>query len=118
MDLIEHTKGAIRLAEASASSLSDAVLRVEGMSSAKVRHLLNNLVKFEGCRYLEIGCWKGSTLISALLNNRPQYWAIDNWSEYGGPRDELLRHCREILGEEPALIDRDFVSFDPRELGI
>src|SRR5215207_3690610 len=44
---------------------------VPGMSSPKICNLLNALVARmdPGERYLEIGCWRGRTLLSAALNN-------------------------------------------------
>ena len=34
-------------------------------------------------RYLEIGTWKGTSLCSAMCNNKITCVAIDNWSEFG-----------------------------------
>ena len=44
---------------------------IPGMSSPKVCNLLNGLVARmdEGERYLEVGCWRGRTLLSAALHN-------------------------------------------------
>lgn len=71
------------------SNLTDEILHIEGMSSKRVRHLLNNLCK-QAANYLEIGCWKGSTLISAVYNNIDlNIYAIDNFSEFGAPREAL-----------------------------
>jgi hypothetical protein len=90
------------------------------MSSQKVRHFINNVTNFKGCRYLEVGCWKGSTLISALYKNPSiRYWAIDNWSEYTGeeskmphPRDELFKNFKAILEKEPEIIEEDSLQVD------
>lgn len=63
------------------SKLDAEVLKIEGMSSPKVRHLLNNLCN-ESVGYLEVGCWKGSTLISAAYKNDALIWAYDDFSEF------------------------------------
>jgi len=44
---------------------------IPGMSSPKICNLLNALVaRMEpGERYVEVGCWRGRTLLSAALNN-------------------------------------------------
>ena len=63
------------------SSLGESVLDLEGMSSPKTRHLLNNLCN-QASGYIEIGCWKGSTLISAAYGNKTPIWAMDNFSEF------------------------------------
>ena len=84
------------------SKLNDEILALEGMSSNKVRHLLNNLCSKPGTRYLEIGCFKGSTLVSALYGNN--HWvekavAIDNFSEFGGPREELHNNIKNHIAD-------------------
>ena len=87
--LIEHVRKSIRKATIGVSKLSGEALAVEGMSSSKVRHLLNNLCNLKGTRYLEIGSYKGSTLVAAVVGNEEtlvRASAIDDFSQFGGPR--------------------------------
>jgi hypothetical protein len=84
------------------SRLTEDVLNVEGMSDARMRHLLNNI----GGRvrtYVEVGCYHGSTLIAAAHGN-PDLFAlgIDNfsedfppWNTRGGPREQLGDNLRK-----------------------
>lgn len=98
--LIQHIQQSIVKAEGGDSSLPKNVLALEGMSSAKVRHLLNNLCSLPRTNYLEIGSWKGSTWIAALYNNSSSISsaiAIDNWSQFSGPKDQFIRNCRVFL---------------------
>jgi len=67
--LIEHVKKSIRNAYIGDSKLNNDILMLNGMSSSKVRHLLNNLCALPEASYLEIGVWQGSTFISALYQN-------------------------------------------------
>lgn len=54
--------------------------QLQGLSSPKVRHLLNNLVS-GATSYLEIGCYLGGTLGAALCGNQHVYAvAIDDFS--------------------------------------
>ena len=97
---IEHVQNAIERADKRISSLNAGPLALPGMSSSKVRHLLNNLCSLPETNYLEIGVWKGSTFISALQNNQKTISsaiAIDNWSEFEGPKAEFKRNCRRFL---------------------
>jgi len=58
------------------------------MSSPKVRRLLNLLCEKSGTRWLEVGSWKGSTLVSALYGNSDTIIdavAIDDFSEFQEP---------------------------------
>ncbi|WP_349318026.1 hypothetical protein [Chitinophaga sp. MM2321] len=63
------------------------------MSSPRIWHLLNNLV--QGA-YLEIGTWKGSTLIAALYGKQIRATAIDDFSQFGGPHKEFLANTANL----------------------
>ena len=59
-----------------------AYYNVEGLSSARVRHFLNNLCSQEGAVYLEVGVYAGSTFCAAVQNNdMVAAYANDNWSQ-------------------------------------
>lgn len=64
---------------------------MDGMSGYKYRKFINLLIsKIDNPRYLEIGSWKGSTLCSAISNNVVSATAIENWSQFDGPKDEFI----------------------------
>lgn len=74
-----------------AGHAGEAVLRIAGMTGVKTRHLYNGLVRrlaaaVQGrrLRYLEVGTWGGSSLLSSLHGNEASVDAvvIDNWSEF------------------------------------
>ena len=55
---------------------------VLGLSSDKVRHLLNNLCSERGTVYVDVGCYMGSTLFAALYKNSAvKAYAIDDYSD-------------------------------------
>lgn len=87
--LIEILKQSITRAEAEQSKIptdsssQDNPLSLQGMSGKKTRHFLNNLCSNECVRYIEVGLWKGSTLCSAMYNNKMTCMGIDNWSQFG-----------------------------------
>lgn len=100
--LIDHVKLCIEQADAGKSNLTQDILNIDGLSSSKVRHLLNNLCTLPNARYLEIGVYRGSTFISALYNNTNNLLdaiAIDNWSEYGCQKDIFYNNCIHYLKE-------------------
>lgn len=101
--LIQHVKDAYNKAETLQSKLTPEVLELLGMSGWKVRHFLNNLCSLPDAVYLEIGCWQGSTLVSALYENNllKDAIAIDNWSEFGGPRNECLTNIAHFIPNAP-----------------
>ncbi len=103
--LVSIVEGAIACAYRARSGIPDSsdVLWMRGMSSHRVRHLLNRLCAHGPMGYLEVGTWTGSTLCSALYGNQAaEGVAIDNFSEFGeqlDPKRELLANL-ERFGPE------------------
>ena len=94
-------------AENHISKITDDIIQMEGMSGTKTRHFYNNLLNTEDARYLEIGTWKGSSVCSAMCNNKATVVCIDNWSEYGGPKREFLINFEKFKGENDAIFIED-----------
>ena len=73
--------------------------RLLGFSGICFRHLMNNLCSYsDGVNYLEVGVFKGSTLISSVYGNETvlnEVHAIDNFSEFTG--DDLMSHPKNEL---------------------
>lgn len=98
--LVGVTDYAIKEATELRSPLIQAVLDIDGMSSPKVRHFFNNIVRVVGnARYLEVGLWKGSTFISALYGNRYKYAVgIENFSQWNETsREECFKNLKNLL---------------------
>lgn len=106
------------------SALPETVLSMEGMTGRMTRHFYNSLIRrvadFKGdgklVNYLEVGTWKGSSLISALHGNKKRTVAtvVDNWSEFNGPRDEFKDNVARLLDDETkkklTVLDQDCFS--------
>lgn len=89
---------------------------IEGMSGARYRHFINHLIRNLGrCNYLEVGSWMGSTLCAAIHGNAVHAVAIDNWSQFGGPKHAFLANLDRFLTPEVTVgfLEGDFraVSF-------
>lgn len=74
------------------SKLPMELYALDGMSGFMTRCLYNNICSIKGVRYLEIGCWKGSTLCSSFYGNHGSFIGIDDFSEFGENREELLNN--------------------------
>lgn len=119
--LISHVKHSIMNAKRMKSKIDNpAILEIDGMSTSKTRHLLNNLCSLPNSSYLEIGVWKGSTWISALYNNYKEIneaAAIDNWSQFGGPKEAFTANCKTFLfNNKYKFIDLDSFQLNPLTL--
>ncbi len=100
--------------------LTDSVRYMHGMSGKKFRYLLNNLMAtVPDPRYLEIGSWSGSTACSAICNNAGQITCIENWSHFGGPRDQFNANTAAVLNDniKLTLIEKDFREVDYSAIG-
>lgn len=104
-------------AENNISKITDGIKTMEGLSGLKTRHFYNNLLNFEDSRYLEIGTWKGSSVYSAMCSNKATVVCIDNWSEFGCPRDEFLQNFNTYKGQNNAtFIEEDCFKVDVSQL--
>lgn len=108
-----HIENAFENAEKNISKITNDIISMEGMSGIKTRHFYNNLLNIEDARYLEIGCWKGSSVCSAMCGNKATVICIDNWSEFGGPKTEFLVNFEKFKGENNAsFIENDCYNVD------
>lgn len=102
----------VSYANTDTTKLSHKALAMPGMSSVKVRNLLNKAVSYPDSKYLEIGVWNGSTLYSALYKNSPHYAvAIDNFSEFGGQKQRFLDNMSDV-NVPFTFLDQDCFSVD------
>ena len=71
---------------------------VRGMSTENIRFLFNEIVKRIGGTYLEVGIWRGCSLLSAALWNSARCIGIDNFSEFNyGPDGKFDERPEEEL---------------------
>jgi hypothetical protein len=94
---------------------------IDGMSGKKYRYFINTLVKnVNNAAYLEVGSWAGSTLCSAVHGNKVRAVAIDNWSQFGGPKDLFFSNLKSFMTAETRVhvIEGDFREVDYENIGI
>ena len=60
---------ALELSDSGISKISEREREIFGLSSDRLRSLLNNLCSKPDTNYLELGVYKGATLVSALYGN-------------------------------------------------
>lgn len=84
------------------SKINNDIIKLDGMTGTKTRHFYNNLLNFADARYLEVGTWKGSSVCSAMFGNNATVLCIDNWSEFGGPKNEFINNFEKFKGRNNA----------------
>lgn len=135
--MVSHVDKSIENALASISKLTDELTiysfdskapipeseKIRGFSGYKFRHLMNNLCNMDGANYLEVGVFRGSTLISAVYGNEKtlgEVHAIDNYSEFAEgadvhPRDSFNMYKNLYLPDTKEIIqfhESDCFEFD------
>jgi Methyltransferase domain len=119
-DLASHVNKSFLLALAETSEIDEALLTIEGMSGKKYRRFINNLIRsLKDTKYLEVGSWAGSTLCSAINGNSVCATAIDNWSQFGGPKDKFLENLNRFQTPKAYVnfIEEDFRKVDFSAIG-
>jgi hypothetical protein len=112
-ELRQHIETAFEKAKRNESKITTGILNMQGMSGIKTRHFYNNLLNRDDARYLEIGTWKGSSVCSAMCENKATVVCIDNWSEFDGPKNEFLINFNTYKGENDArFIEQDCFTVD------
>ncbi len=110
---ISHINASVENAEKKASKLLPEILTIEGYTGHKTLHFYNNIVNFPDCRYLEIGTYNGSSTCAALSGNSITATCIDNWSEFGGPRDACISNIEKYKGNScVSFIENDCWNVD------
>jgi len=72
---------AISLADKETSKVANLnVLQVYGLTSSRIKHLIHNLVDNPNTNYLEVGVYRGSTIIVAAVSRCNSCIGIDNFS--------------------------------------
>ena len=121
-NLIFYLERAAALSEVFVSSLTNEFLNMEGMSTEKTRHYLNNVcstIKFSSDtkNYFEVGCAGGSTYISSnFKTNLDSSYVCDIFTDKKcgstGAAD-FINNCQEYLGAPPEnLLNQDCFSLD------
>ncbi len=80
--------------------LATLLNEIPGMATENKLMLLNLAVRHldRGEVYVEIGCWQGLSLAGGAKNNpMAKIYACDNFSQFGGPKDQLQRTIHNYL---------------------
>jgi hypothetical protein len=65
----EYIEACLELADSEQSKITERERRIFGLSSTRLRHFISNICAQPNTKYLEIGVYKGATLLSAAVNN-------------------------------------------------
>jgi hypothetical protein len=62
--------------------------------------------------FVNVGVWNGFTLLSGMVGNRDKLCiGVDNFSEFGGPREQFLRRFNEHKSPKHLFYDIDYREY-------
>ncbi len=92
------------------SKLSD----IPRMSTFAIGAIINRTVSemARGSCFVNVGVWNGFTLLSGMTGNpHKQCIGVDNFSEFGGPKEQFLRRFNEMKSEEHHFYEMDYREY-------
>lgn len=124
MNYKNHIESCIEYANLLVSKLPMEILNIQGMSSYKVRHLLNNICRIPNCNYVEVGTYEGSTFCSSIYQNNINATCIDVWHREQGSlsKSKFFDNISKLILKNDQMqstykiIDKDYFSLDLSEI--
>ena len=92
------------------SRFEEVLEMVPGLARANNLALLNVAARCldEGESYVEVGTYRGTSLVSAMLGNDGDFVALDDWSLGDGSRERLEANLERFgLQERPTILEGD-----------
>lgn len=92
---------------------------VTGMSTPAYANIINTICRSmsEDQLYLNIGCYQGFTLLSGMINTRCRVIGIDNFSQFGGPKQQCLANFNKFARENTEFHDVDYREYLANHVG-
>lgn len=113
--IVKHVINSLNKANTFKTKLPKDIFNLEGMSGVKTRIFYNEISSLPDTVYFEVGSWKGSSLCSSGYGNSAKLYCVENWSMWGGPRDEFQKNTQKF-GLNPIVFEEDFNTFDPSQI--
>ena len=94
--------------------LKNILLKIDSMSTYAIGHIVNQVCKklSNDQIYLNIGCWKGFTLVSGMVDTNCKVIGVDNFSQFKGPKNEFYKNFENYQNKERHFFyDEDYKVF-------
>ena len=82
--------------------LKKELLEIDSMSTFAIGYIINKICQKlnENENYVNIGVWKGFSLIAGMLNTNCKVYGNDNFSQFGGPKEEFTKKFNSLKDEK------------------
>ena len=82
--------------------LKKELLKIDSMSTYAIGYIINKICQKldKDENYVNIGVWKGFSLIAGILNTNCLVYGNDNFSRFDGPKEEFTKKFNLLKNEE------------------
>jgi len=82
--------------------LKKELMKIDSMSTYAIGHVINKICQKlnNDENYVNIGVWKGFSLIAGMLNTNCSVYGNDNFSQFDGPKEEFTKKFNLLKNEE------------------
>ena len=82
--------------------LKKELLKIDSMSTFAIGYVINKICQElnDNENYVNIGVWKGFSMIAGMLNTNCNVYGNDNFSQFDGPKKEFVRKFNSLKNEE------------------
>jgi hypothetical protein len=86
---------------------------VTGMSTPAYANIINTICRSmsEDQLYLNIGCYQGFTLLAGMIDTKCRVIGIDNFSQFGGPKEQCIRNFNKFARDNTQFYDVDYREY-------
>lgn len=91
-----------------------SISQVPKMSTLAIGGIINRCVKFlpKNQSFVNIGVWNGFSFFAGLLGNEDKTCiGVDNFSEFGSPREQFLNRFNSLKGPNHSFYDIDYEQY-------
>ncbi len=92
----------------------EEICKIPRMSTFAIGAIINLIVSnlSERESFVNVGVWHGYTFLCGLINNsKKKCIGIDNFSEFGGPREEFIGRFNEMKSNTHEFYDMDYNEY-------
>ena len=93
--------------------LRKELIKIDSMSTYAIGYIINRICKSlsKNQLYLNIGCWKGFSLVAGMINTQCNVIGIDNFSQFNSPKDEFFQNFQRLKKSNHFFFEQDYEKY-------
>ena len=93
--------------------LRKELIKIDSMSTYAIGYLINRICKnlSKNQVYLNIGCWKGFSLVAGMINTQCKVIGVDNFSQFTGPKNDFIKNFENSKKSNHFFFEQDYEKY-------